>query len=151
MKKNFKVFVVHACSRLGSKIQLCYGDNVQYRGILDIDNQVVAQLRHNVAQSLRQNNAAHSLDMVHTDSNCCFLLSRVNRFNTATHSFCHVCTGYNRKQPKSRQNSGDISISKQAHCTVIKTTIACTIDRCTDGTPLRKRLTSAARSAPKFS
>ena len=54
------------------------GNNVQYGSIFDIDNKVVANLRHNVAQSLRQNYIAHGLEMVHANGNGSFALAFIN-------------------------------------------------------------------------
>ena len=78
-------------------------DDGKYTGIFDVDNQVVADLRHDVTQCLWQNNIDHGLYMCHADRLGSFCLTRVNGKDTAADSLCHVCTcvdGYDEDRGK---------------------------------------------------
>ena len=46
---------------------------------LDVDDQVVADLRNDIPECLRENNIQHGLKVCHTDGFCSFGLSRIDR------------------------------------------------------------------------
>ena len=52
---------------------------VEPSGIFDVDDQVVADLRNDVSQRLRENDVQHRLKVRHTDCFCTFGLSRIDR------------------------------------------------------------------------
>ena len=75
------------------KEQVGDGDNGQNRRILDVDDEVVANLRDDVAQCLGQNDVDHRLPVVHTDGFCALGLARVNGHDTAADCLGHIRAG----------------------------------------------------------
>ena len=82
--------------------KLSKADDEHDRSILDIDNIVIADLRHNVPQCLRQDHVKHGLKMCHTDGLRAFCLSRINGNNTAPDGLRHVCACINGNHQKRR-------------------------------------------------
>ena len=88
-------------------------DDEHNRGVFYINNKVVADLGHNIAQSLGQNDVCHGLHMGHADCLCTFGLAGVNGDDAATYGFCHVSTGVNGYNHEScNPNAGEL------HCIV---------------------------------
>ena len=73
--------------------EIVEADNEHDRGILDVDDKVVADLRHDVAQSLRQHHAQHGLHMRHADGLRALGLPAIHREDTAAHGLSHVRAG----------------------------------------------------------
>ena len=81
-------------------------------GIFDVDDQVVADLRHNVAQGLGKNDAYHSLYVSHSDSFCSLCLAFVNRKDSAADSFCHVGSGVDRNYKECGEPHGHVNVEQ---------------------------------------
>ena len=71
--------------------ELDEADNEHHRGVLDVDDEVVADLGHDVPQGLGKNDAGHGLDMVHTDGLGSLGLSRVDGDDPSPYTFGHIC------------------------------------------------------------
>ena len=69
------------------------GDDRQHRGILDVDDEVVADLGHDVAQGLWQDDMQHRLPVVHADSHGTLGLAWVDGDDAAADRLGHVSTG----------------------------------------------------------
>ena len=75
-------------------------DDEHNRSVFYVDDEVIANLRHDISQSLRQDNVRHGLYMGHTDCLCTFGLAGVDGNDAAADGFSHVCTGvdgYNKQ------------------------------------------------------
>ena len=70
--------------------ELDEADNEHHRGVLDVDDEVVADLGHDVPQGLGKNDAGHGLDMVHTDGLGSLGLSRVDGDDPSPYTFGHI-------------------------------------------------------------
>ena len=67
--------------------------NYKHNGsILHVDDEVIPDLRHDIAQSLRKNDIHHGLNMRHANGFGSFRLSRINRNNASSHRFRHIGT-----------------------------------------------------------
>ena len=58
--------------------EIVEADDEHDRGILNVDDKVVADLRHDVAQSLRHDDARHRLDVRHADGLCALGLPAIH-------------------------------------------------------------------------
>ena len=96
-----KIGVQRADNALVDKEQVGDGNDRQHRGILDVDDKVVADLRHDVAQRLREDDVQHRLPVVHTDCLRALGLAGVNGHNAAAHGFCHIGTRVDGHDEKS--------------------------------------------------
>ena len=76
--EGFKIGIQSSSHPLGGEEKLHGTDNAQHAGILDVDNQVVADLRHDVPEGLGQDDAGHGLHMVHANGLGAVGLSRVD-------------------------------------------------------------------------
>ena len=85
--------VVCACRTSGGVGQLRYADDGQDAGILDVDDQVVADLGHDVPEGLGQDHAGHGLEMVHADGHGSLCLARIDGQDTASYGLRHVGAG----------------------------------------------------------
>ena len=65
--ERFEELVVDARRAVGFIIKLRHTDDVQHGGILDVDDQVVADLRQDDAEGLRQDDAFHRLPVRHAE------------------------------------------------------------------------------------
>ena len=65
-------------------------DNAQNRRVLDVDDEVVADLRDDVAQRLRHDDVQHRLPVVHADGLRALGLARVDGDNAAADRFGHA-------------------------------------------------------------
>ena len=90
-------------------------DDEHHGSILHIDNKVVADLGHNVPQSLGQDHMGHGLHMGHADGLGALGLAGVNGNDAAPDGFCHVSAGVNGND----QNGGRPDAAK-AHGVVRK-------------------------------
>ena len=77
---------------MGGK-ELREGDDEHDGGVLDVDDQVIADLRHDVAQGLRQDDAGHGLHMRHADGFGALGLAGVDGDNAAPDGLGHVGAG----------------------------------------------------------
>ncbi|MPM97278.1 hypothetical protein SDC9_144451 [bioreactor metagenome] len=68
-------------------------DNEHHGGVLDVDNQVVADLGHDVPQGLGQNDAQHGLEVGHADGLGPLRLAGVDGENAASDGLGHIRTG----------------------------------------------------------
>ena len=66
-EKDLEIPVVVRRNRLALKKQLGYGYDVEDRRVFDIDHELVARGRQDVADDLRQDDAAHGLRVAHAD------------------------------------------------------------------------------------
>ena len=71
-------------------------NNKHDRSIFYIDNIVVADLRHDIAERLRQNDMQHRLPVVHAYGFRPFKLTLVDADDPAANRFCHICSGIDR-------------------------------------------------------
>ena len=88
-----KIGVQRADHALVDKEQIGDRDNAQNRRVLDVDDEVVADLRDDVAQRLRQDDVQHRLPVVHADGLRALGLARVDGDNAAADRFGHVRAG----------------------------------------------------------
>ena len=65
-------------------------DDEHHRGILHVDDIVVADLGHDVPQRLGQNHIQHRLPVVHADGLGALKLAHVDAHDAAAHGFRHV-------------------------------------------------------------
>ena len=77
---------------MGGK-ELREGDDEHDGGVLDVDDQVIADLRHDVAQGLRQDDAGHGLHMRHADGFGALGLAGVDGDNAAPDGLGHIGAG----------------------------------------------------------
>ena len=61
--------------------------------ILDVDDEVVADLGNDVPEGLGDDYVHHGLDMVHADGFCAFGLTRIDGKDSSADSFRHICAG----------------------------------------------------------
>ena len=81
--------------------QVYNADNRQHRRILNVDNQVIADLRHNIADGLGQDDIFHGLHMGHTDGLGALHLTGIHRNDAAPDGFRHIgsrVNGYHQKR-----------------------------------------------------
>lgn len=74
--------------------QLHNADDRQNAGILDVDNQVIADLGHDIAQCLGQNDIGHDLHVIHANGHGAFGLTGIDGKNTAPDCFRHIGARY---------------------------------------------------------
>ena len=85
--------------------QLGVADDEHDRGILDVDDQVVADLRDDVADGLGQDDAGHGLEVIHADGLRAFGLAGVDGHDAAANGLRHVRAGVD----------GDYQIGRRGH------------------------------------
>ena len=68
-------------------------DDKHHRSILDINDEVVADLRNDISECLGQNDADHGLHVCHADGLGPFGLARVHGDNAAPDGFRHIGAG----------------------------------------------------------
>ena len=68
-------------------------DDEHHGGILDVDDEVVAHLRQDIAESLREDDAGHGLHMGHADGLGPLGLARVNGQDATPYRLGHVGAG----------------------------------------------------------
>ena len=98
--RALKIGVQRTDDALVDKEQVGDRDNAQHRGILDVDDEVVADLRDDVAQRLRQNNVQHRLPVVHADGLRTLGLAGVDGHDAAAHGLGHIRAGVDRHDEK---------------------------------------------------
>ena len=88
--------------------------NDEHNGrILQVDNEVITDLRKDVTEGLGQNDMKHGLKMSHADGLCTFCLSGIYRNNTTADRFCHICTGVD-----GNDNNGSKPNTGEAQCII---------------------------------
>ena len=110
--KGFEISVISSSYAFCCVEKFYNSNNGKNAGILDIDDQVVANLRHDVAQCLWKDYVHHSLYMRHSDCFCSFCLTFVNRKDSASDGFCHVGSGIDRYYEKCRKPHGHVDIEQ---------------------------------------
>src|SRR5699024_9447285 len=80
-----EVHVVHAHDVAVEGEELGEADDEHHGRILDVDDEVVADLGDDVADGLGQNHRGHGLEVVHADGPGALSLAGVNGDDTATH------------------------------------------------------------------
>ena len=106
--------------RVSTACLLCYehklGDcyNAEYRGVLDVNYELVADRGHNVSDRLGQNYVDHSLEVRHTDSVRTLKLSLVDRDDTASYDLRHICTRVERNDDYCGNERGNTHSYEQA-------------------------------------
>ena len=88
-----EVDILCADDSLVSREELGVADNEHDGSILDVDYEVVAYLRDDVAYGLRKNDIEHGLEVVHAYGHCALRLTDVYRHYTAADGLCHICSG----------------------------------------------------------
>ena len=79
-----------SCNALSLEHKLRDGDDHQYGGVLDVDDQFVSDGRECISDSLRQDNTHHRLCIGHAQRAGGFRLSGVNRLNAGADDFGHI-------------------------------------------------------------
>ena len=92
-RERLKVPVVCAGDALGGVEQLHGADDRQHAGVLDVDDEVVADLRHDIAQRLRQHDVDHCLEVRHADGLGALGLAGVDRQDAAADGLRHIGAG----------------------------------------------------------
>ena len=85
-----EIEVIDTCDISVESKELCKPDDKHNRGIFDIDDKVVADLRNDVTESLGQNNIGHNLHVRHADGLGPFGLAGVHGDNAAPDGFRHI-------------------------------------------------------------
>ena len=88
---EIQVAATNGCTMSGKEVG--EANDEHDRGILHIDDEVVADLRHDIPQRLGQNHIGHGLHMGHTDGFRTLCLTGINGDNAAADRLGHVCTG----------------------------------------------------------
>ena len=65
-------------------------DDEHHGSIFDVDDVVVADLRHDIAQRLRQDHIEHRLPVIHADGFGSFKLTLVDAHDAAANRFGHI-------------------------------------------------------------
>ena len=81
-------------------------------GILDINDQVVADLGHNVTQGLGKDDIHHCLDVSHSNSLGALCLSLVDREDSASHRLCHIRAGIDGDDQDGGEPHGHIDLEQ---------------------------------------
>ena len=85
-------------------VKLRHADDVQDRGVLDVDDKLVADRRQNVLQNLRNDDLDHRLRVRHADGVGAFQLPLVDGNDAAADNLCHVGAGVNGDDEKTGRN-----------------------------------------------
>ena len=107
-----KVGVVSACHAFCGVEKLYDSDDGKYTGIFDVNDQVVADLRHNISQSLWKDYVYHGLHMGHSNGLSSLGLAFVNGKNSAADSFCHVGSGVDGHYEKCGKPHGHVNVKQ---------------------------------------
>ena len=116
--KGFKISIICTCNPFCCVEKLYNSNNGKDAGIFDVDDQVVADLGHNVAQSLRKNYAHHSLHMSHSNGFRSLCLPLINREDSTADCFCHIGSRVNGNYKKCGKPHGHINV-KQISTSII--------------------------------
>ena len=98
-----EIHVVHADNIAVRRKELGEADDEHDGRIFDVDDIVVADLRHDVAQSLRHDDARHRLHMRHADGLCALGLAGVDGDDAAAHGLGHIRAGVDRDDEDGRR------------------------------------------------
>ena len=84
------------------RVETLHGQNIYQGSILNQGNGFVTHRRQNNTHNLRQNNAAHSLSVAHTQSMGSFILTFRNSTDTTAENFTEICAVVKYKGHNSR-------------------------------------------------
>ena len=78
-------------NRLMRGKKVCVSDDKHDGRVLEVDDEVIADLGHDATKRLRQDHARHGLPVRHTDGLRALGLARIDRENAAAHGLRHIC------------------------------------------------------------
>ena len=98
--------------------QLGNTDDGQHAGVLDVDNQVVANLGHDVAQCLGKDHMEHGLGVVHSDGHGALGLAGIDGQDAAANRLCHIGTSIDRDDKDRRKPGAHVDIKEHSRAIV---------------------------------
>ena len=92
-EEHLEVLVIGARGRLRDEEQLADGDDVEHRGVLDVDHELVAQCGQHVADGLRKHHVEHRLGVGHADGLGSLALAGIHALDAAADDFRQIRAG----------------------------------------------------------
>ena len=117
-KERLEVLVSLGCNSVPCEVKFHNRDNIQHRGIFNINDELITSGWQDVTDNLWKNNLAHGLTVGKTKSSSSFELPLINSEDTTTNNFTHVGSGVNRNNEYSCQCTVNID-AKSLGSTVI--------------------------------